>query len=109
MEKRVNHYKWLDKHLDNFWISIFGKSLNDSGCGGIITDHGDKGRCYDRKWKKEGIPFAHGMALYMLTYTSELGDTPKHESCQWVIDNYDKYKAFLPEVDASDPEVTSSY
>ena len=107
--QRVNHYKWLDKHLDSFWKAVFNKDLNDSGCGGIISAHGDKGQCYKRKWEKASIPFPHGMALYMLTYTSEIGDTPKYESCQWVIDNYEKYKPLLPEIDDSDPDILSQW
>lgn len=105
MSQRINHYKWLDKHLDTFWQAVFNKSLNDSGNGGIITAHGDKGGSYSRMWKKAGIPYPHAMALYMLTYTREMGDTPKYESGQWVIDNYKKYKPLLPEIDENDPEI----
>ena len=35
INKSVNHYKWLDKHLDAFWIQVFGKDLNDTWNGGI--------------------------------------------------------------------------
>lgn len=91
-----NHYKWLKTHLNDFWLKVFNKSLEETYCAGIIETHGDKGTQYRKVWEKHGIPFYHGMAIYLLTYTSELGDTPKHLSCQWVIDNYSKYRQYLP-------------
>lgn len=90
-----NHYRWLDKNLNAFWKNIFGKSLDETSCAGIICNHGDKCYQYKDEWLKHGIPFYYGVAIYLLTYTSELGDTSKHMSSQWVIDNYDKYVNLL--------------
>lgn len=109
MKRNVNHYKWLEKHLNDFWISVFGKDLEQTGCSGIIVSHGDKGMQYKSEWDKHGISFPHGMAVYLLTYTSELGDTPKHLSCQWVIENYEKYKSYLPDIDVNDPDILSFF
>lgn len=108
MNKKVNHYKWLDKHLNQFWIDVFGKSLNDLFCGGIVSAHGDKGRGYMRKWQESGIPFVHGMALFMLTYTNIM-DEEKHKSCEWVINNYEKYSKHLPDIDLDDTEILSMW
>lgn len=94
----MSHYKWLEANLNDFWLRVFGKNLEDTMCAGIIGAHGDKAYCYRRDWEHEGIHFYHGVALFLLTYTKEIGDTPKHESCQWVIDNYAKYKDKLPPV-----------
>lgn len=88
---KLSHYDYLELVLNNFWKHVFGKSLRDTWNAGIIGAHGDKGYGYKRNWEKAGVPFNHGMLLFLLTYTSELGDTPKHESCQWVINNYQKY------------------
>lgn len=107
MEK-INHYKWLDKHLDSFWMLVFNEQLCDSGCAGIISSHGDKGYQYRDEWNENGIPFPHGMALYMLTYTNKM-DKPKHESCEWVIENYPKYKTFLPEIDETDKDIIDPF
>tara|TARA_B100000700_G_C15063722_1_gene868091 strand:- start:43941 stop:44270 length:330 start_codon:yes stop_codon:yes gene_type:complete len=109
MEQKVNHYKYLEKHLNSFWKAIFNKTLNDSGCAGIITAHGDKCYSYKRKWERAGVPFPHGVAIYFLTYTKEMGDTPKSKSGQWVIDNYDKYKHLLPEIDSNDTDILSPF
>lgn len=100
----INHYKWLDKHLPEFWLKVFGKSLQDSGCVGIISAHGDKGYQYKGSWESEGIPFPHGMAMYLLTYT-DLMDMPKHDSKNWVLENYPKYVHLLPEIDENDKDV----
>lgn len=100
----INHYKWLDKHLETFWQAVFGQSLAESGCAGIVSAHGDKGYQYESDWEDAGIPFPHGMAMYMLTYTNKM-DRPKHESCEWVIDNYHWYVDLLPPVDEHDPDV----
>lgn len=87
----LNHYDYLDCVIEDFWKLVFNKSLNDTWNAGIITAHGDKGSGYESDWLEAGIPFNRGMLLYLLTYTNELGDTPKNKSCQWVIDNYLKY------------------
>lgn len=93
-----NHYNYLDDHLDKFWVRVFGKNLSDTWNGGIISAHGDKGYGYRAAWKNAGIPFNHGMMLYMLTYTKVM-DEEKHKSKDWVIAQYPKYKDILLEVE----------
>ena len=88
---KLSHYDYLELVLNNFWLHVFNKSLRDSWNAGIIGAHGDKGYGYRDTWEKAGISFHRGMMLYLLTYTGEIGDTPKHESCLWVINNYNKY------------------
>jgi len=39
----MNHYQWLDENLNDFWLKVFNKSLDETGCAGIISTHGDKG------------------------------------------------------------------
>ena len=100
----INHYKWLEKYLPQFWRAVFDKSLDDMGYAGIICAHGDKAYQYRDEWEDAGIPFPHGVALFMLTYTEKM-DRPKHESCEWVIDNYQWYVDLLPEIDENDEDV----
>lgn len=107
LKQRVNHYQWLDKHLNNFWIEVFGKSLNDSGFGGVISAHGDKARCYMRRWENAGIPFPHGVAIFFLLYTDLANDEDSMRSCEWVIEKYQDYKKYLPEIDLNDPDILS--
>lgn len=104
----VNHYKWLEKYLPTFWKAVFDKSLEESGCAGIISAHGDKGYQYKSDWEDAGIPFPHGMAIYFMTYTEKM-DRPKHESCEWVIENYRYYSDLLPHVDENDMDVVCPF
>lgn len=104
INKKINHYKWLDKHLNDFWIKVFGKNLAESGWAGIISAHGDKGRQYLSFWAKNGICFPHAMALFLLTYTSKM-DNEKDNAKDWVVTNYLNYTDLLPEVSLTDNDV----
>jgi len=94
LTKTINHYKFLDRYLDAFWIEVFGKSLDDMWCSGIVSAHGDKGSCYRRDWENAGISYYEGMMIYMLTYTKEMNDE-QYKSKEWVINNYSKYKPLI--------------
>lgn len=91
----ISHYDYLELIIESFWKQVFDKSLNDMWCGGIITSHGDKGYSYRHKWEENGVPFKRGMMIFLLSYTKLLGDRPKHESCEWVIEEYPKYIPFF--------------
>ena len=54
-----------------------------------------------KQWEKAGVPFNHGVLLFLLTYTSEL-DREKCESVQFVID---KYHHYLPMIQQAEKEV----
>ena len=95
-----SHYHYLELVIEEFWNEVFGRSLKETGCGGIITAHGDKCRQYNDAWSDAGINEYRGALLYMLTYTN-LMDRPKHDSCQWVIDNYSKYYPVIVEIEKS--------
>lgn len=97
----LSQYDYLEIVIDEFWKRVFGKTTSEMWCGGIIGAHSDKAYGYKREWSDAGIPFGRGVLLFLLTYTKELGETPKHESCQWVIDNYQKY---LPHIEAAEKE-----
>lgn len=95
----TSHYDYLEIVINEFWKSLFGKTTGEMWCAGIISAHGDKAYGYGEKWKAAGISFARGSLLFLLTYTKEFGDTPKPASCEWVIDNYQKY---LPHIEAAE-------
>lgn len=107
LEPRVDHYQWLDKHLNDFWIKVFGKSLNDSGFGGVVSAHGDKAYGYKRRWENAGIPFPHGVAVFFLLYTDLSTEEDSMRTCEWVIEKYPEYKKYLPEIDFSDSDILS--
>ena len=95
-----NHYDYLDRILEPFWKEVFNKTPSEMWCGGIVSAHGDKCRGYMREWNNHGINFNRGSLLFLLTYTKEFGDTEKHLSSQWVIDNYPKYLPMIENAEA---------
>jgi len=100
MFEELNHYKWLEVHFVEF-AKLVGVSEAEeySGC---VLSHADK--CYGFKdyWNNAGIPFRHGVAVYLLTYISPWRHTVRLvknkwvDPCQRVIDNYPKFKNFFP-------------
>lgn len=95
-----NHYDYLNRMLEPFWKEVFGKTPSEMWCGGIVSAHGDKCRGYNREWEKHGINDNRGSLLFLLTYTKEFGETEKHMSDQWVIDNYKKYLPMIERAEA---------
>ena len=89
--QRKSHYDYLDEMLNPFWMEVFGETEARMFCGGMVSAHGDKAYSYRSDWDDHGIPFHHGVLLFLLTYTKERGETPKHKSCEWVIENYARY------------------
>lgn len=96
MSKYNSHYDYLETHLDTFWQAVFDKTLEESHFSGIIIAHGDKVEQYQDSLEEAGIPYYHGCMMYMLTYTKKMGDTPKWESLEWIIDNYTHYVDLMP-------------
>ena len=101
----MSHYDWLDenffKFLSNLEIDDNIKSWN----GGIVTAHGDKCYSYRNVWEDNGIPFEHGVALYLLTYISPYSGSCRNTDsdgwinpCDWVVVNYELLKEYLPKV-----------
>ena len=41
----MNHYKYLEIVIEDFWKEIFNKTLDETWNSGIISAHGDK--CLD--------------------------------------------------------------
>lgn len=103
MNKRYwSHYTWLDIHFETFLAAVGGSWKT---CGGIITAHGDKCYSYKRLWEDASVPFSHGVAIYLLSYLSPWSKEVRETAhgwvapCQWVIDNYSKFKPFLSDKD----------
>ena len=95
----TSHYEWLEKNLETIFDNL---SLDYSHHCGIIRYHGDKAYSYRDMWKKEGIHFFHGMAMYLLSYV-----LPFSNECRqtkqgwvpvetWVIDKYKQFKKHFP-------------
>lgn len=101
MPPTENHYDYLNQHLLDFFQSV---GLTEGQHRGIIGAHGDKAYSYRYEWEQNGIPFPHGVALYLLTYCYpfdlEVRETewgwvaPK----DWVILNYSRFQHCLPAI-----------
>ncbi len=98
----TSHYNWLDKNFWKFLENLDHGNLRNWN-GGIITAHGDKCYGYRLVWKRNHIPFAHGVALYLLTYMKPWSDEVREsdegwvDPSSWVITNYKKFIDKLPE------------
>lgn len=95
----MSHYDYLYENLPNF-LDKYARGGFQCYTG-IISAHGDKGYSYSNTWEQYGIPFEHGMMLYILSYcfpfSQEVRETKKGwvSPEQWVIDNYNKFKSDL--------------
>jgi hypothetical protein len=111
---RVNHYKWLEKHFPDFIEKLLG---GDAAlhCKGLIGAHGDKCYSYKERFQNHGIPFPHGVTMYLLCrlspYSSEVRDTENGwvDPFDWIISNKDNYIHLLNPIDETDPEVTDNW
>lgn len=98
-----NHYDWLFQNLMDFFRAIDLPGVKGNWVNtGIISAHGDKCYGYRSTWAKAGIPFEHGVAIYLLTYcspySSEVRETKNGWKAveQWVIESYPKFSQYLP-------------
>lgn len=98
-----SHYDWLDDNLATFLDNLGhdGKQYK-----GLIAAHGDKCYGYQQYWEDAGVPFEHGVAIYLLgriqPYANEIrkqNDGTWVDPMQWVVDNYQRFKRYLPEID----------
>lgn len=97
----MNHYDLLEMFLPNFFELI---PINWNHNSGIIVAHGDKCYQYECEWAEHGIPFSHGVAIYLVShcapFSSEVRRTENGwvKPSKWVIDNYQRFKMFLPKL-----------
>lgn len=96
----LSGYDYLEMILPMFAkvVKLSDPSVNLSY--GYITAHGDKAYGYKTTWLNHGIPFFHGLLLYLLTYTKAM-DREKHLSDEWVISSYEKYRPMIRFVEES--------
>lgn len=102
----MSHYKWLRLHLKDFMVKC---NIREDliYVDGILSSSGDKCYGFEKMWRDNGIPFCHGIAIYLLTifkpYSKECRNTDNGwvDPEKWVIDNYNHFKPFLPPEDNS--------
>lgn len=88
--------RYMIDHTDAFIAKVFdGEPRYIDSCGGMVGAHGDKMSQYRDYWESNGLDYNKAQIIYFLTFTKVM-DRPKHESKQWVVDNYTTYSDLLP-------------
>jgi len=96
-----SHYAWLDKNLKTIFERV---GIADRWSPGFVGAHGDKCYSYRYDWDKAGIPFEHGVAMYLLTYVTpfrqEVRETVEGwvDPSKWIMDNYARFKPHLEDL-----------
>lgn len=88
---------YMIANTDQFIKDVFkDEPRYAEACMGMVSAHGDKVDQYMGYWRRAGLLTTKAQIIYFLTYTKLLGDTPKHESAKWVVDNYNDFAHLLP-------------
>lgn len=101
-----NHYDYLDQHL----IPFSAKTKAEGMTNNLITAHGDKAYGYKDQWEQHGIPFNHGVLLFILTYTwpyaAQVRDGARGLKPQawvkpndWVCEHYKEFKNLIEQTE----------
>lgn len=92
----MSNLQYMLANTDAFIAEVFkGDERYIDACGGMVSAHGDKSDQYQWYWQSAGMDFKKAQIIYFLTFT-RLMNRPKHESKEWVVDNYAKYAHLLP-------------
>jgi len=113
----ANHYDWLDQNLETFLDTVFAKypvtaERQGKEYLGMISAHGDKCYTYRDMWNAAGIPFEHGVAIYLLSYLTPWSEGVRKTRTgwvpvdTWVISQYPTFKDDLPAANPPDKTQT---
>lgn len=107
IRQTVNHYKWLNLHLDQYWKAVTGKTLRESYAESIVLAHGS---CYEYadKFLEANIPHAWGMAIYLSSYKL-LSSRRNINIVDWIINQYKTTKKHLAPIDFNEDIISITY
>jgi len=100
-----SHYDYLKEHFMDFYNNVCeAECVFPSHCvnEGIIVAHGDKCYSYRDKFESNGIPFAKGVAIYLLSYLNPWDNEVRETANgwvapdEWVVDNKSRFLPYLP-------------
>ena len=92
-----NHYEWIETNLPLLLTSL---GIDSSEAEGMGLAHGDKCYQYKQEWEDAGVPWFHGVGIYMLSYINPYEKEVRNTTNgwvpveEWVIDFYQD-KGFL--------------
>ena len=90
-------YKKLERDFSIFLRNI-GKENQVQYTESIIICDADKCTQYSEIWKRNGIPFEHGVMIYLITKMKPYSDEARKtiSASDFVIQYYEKFKEFMP-------------
>ena len=100
-----NHYLYLERVMGGFLEEV---GVRADWADGLIAAHGDKAYSHEQVWSAAGIPFAHGVAMYLLThvapFSAEVRNTPSGWVApeEWVVRNKSRFESRLRPVQAKE-------
>lgn len=114
LDARISHYDWLNAHWEEVVLAVGGDPNHQLLHRGLISAHGDKVWCCQSEWEEAGIPFHHGVALYLMGRThvfrgvgfdakDVMGNTPTGyvSPGDWVVATYPQFKSALSVIPAT--------
>lgn len=87
------------------FVAAFSKFLRNIGkeeqvqyAESIIICDSDKCTQYRGTWESKGIPYEHGVMIYLITKMRPYSDEARVtiSPCNFVIEHYDEFKKFIP-------------
>lgn len=99
--KNMSHYEWLEKNLPAF---LEKNGFNPEYASSLIQAHGDKCYSVETYFKRNGLHFYHGVAMYLLLsfepYASQVRQTENGwvDPFEWIVENKDRFAHMLPEI-----------
>lgn len=101
----MNHYDYLEENFEKF-LTILGYPTLFQENAGVIVSHGDKCYGYRGAWEEAGIPFHHGVALYLLTYLRPWSEEVRdifNPFCMpakdWVVREYEVFRSAFEDIE----------
>jgi hypothetical protein len=94
----MNHYKWLEENLPTFFEKM---GINPEYSHGVIAAHGDKCEMARTLFKRNGLKYCHGVAIYLLLsfepYANQVRQTVNGwiDPFEWIVNNKDKFEPYL--------------
>lgn len=90
-------YDTLNRNFPIFLKNI-GKEDQVQYAESIIICDSDKCACYREIWKTHGIPYEHGVMIYLITKMKPYSDEARNtiSASDFVIKYYEHFKKFMP-------------
>lgn len=93
----MNHHRWLDQHFIEFAThpKVLGSRFSEEYLKTIRELNCNDCESYRNLWHENGIPFAHGVAMYLLLCLGKY-DLLDEDAGQWIVEFYDQFRPYFP-------------